>query len=125
MDIDNAMEDFADGVLHADPSSEQALVEHAGDAEQPEHAGEGPVAGSGAADPDPDIMLIDDDDQQGDSVSETLLSVLAKNLAGTWFNSQRARHKVWSFFCPTDSKLSWEERGKAKELDCLICHAER
>ena len=124
MENNNFFEGFADGVLHADPSSEQALVEHAGDDAQPEHAGEGPTADSGAhgaADPDPDI----DDDYEANPVSETLLSVLAKNLAGTWFNSQRARHKVWAFFCPTDSTLSWEERGKAKDIDCLICQAER
>ena len=58
-------------------------------------------------------------------VSQTLLSVLAKNRAGTWFSSQRARHAVWSFFCPSDPSLGWEERAKADQIDCLICHAQR
>ena len=58
-------------------------------------------------------------------VSQTLLSVLSKNRAGTWFSSQRSRHAVWSFFCPSDPSLGWEERGKAVQVDCLICHAQR
>ena len=65
-----------------------------------------------------------EDDREG-IVNPTLLSVLAKNRAGTWFSSQRARHVVWSFFCPSDPSLGWEDRGKAVMVDCLICHAQR
>ena len=63
--------------------------------------------------------------ESNELVSPTLLSVLFKNRAGTWFSSQRSRHPVWSFFCPSDSSLGWEERGKAVHVDCLICHATR
>ena len=59
------------------------------------------------------------------SVSPTMLSVLAKNRAGTWWSSQRSRNPVWSFFCPADHNLGWEERGKAENIDCLICYAQR
>ena len=41
------------------------------------------------------------DDGEGNtamSVSPTMLSVLAKNRAGTWWSSQRSRNPLWSFF---------------------------
>ncbi len=67
----------------------------------------------------------DHDDDGAEPVNEILLSVLSKNRAGTWFSSQRARNPLWSFFCPTDHSLGWEERGKSSSIDCLICHAQR
>ena len=70
-----------------------------------------------------DVELVHNDDEE--PVNEVLLSVLAKNLAGTWYMSQRARYPMWSFFCPTDPSLGWEERGKSISVDCLICHAQR
>lgn len=27
------------------------------------------------------------------------------------------------FFCPADASLSWEERGKCAQVECLICYA--
>lgn len=55
--------------------------------------------------------------------SPAMLVVLAKNRAGTWWSSQRNRNPLWSFFCPSYRRLGWEERGKSKNIDCLICHA--
>ena len=69
-----------------------------------------------------EIDLYNDNDEP---VNEILLSVLAKNRAGTWFSSQRSRHPLWSFFCPTDPSLGWEERGKSSSVDCLICYTQR
>ena len=70
-------------------------------------------------------LTFDHDDDGAEPVNEIPLSVLSKNRAGTWFSSQRARHPLWSFFCPTDHSLGWEERGKSSSIDCLICHAQR
>jgi membrane-bound lytic murein transglycosylase B len=58
-------------------------------------------------------------------VSEVLLGVLAKNKIGTWFSCQRSRFPLWSFFCPADASLTWEERGKCDQVECLICYAQR
>ena len=119
----DSLDGLVDAAIHANSPSEQALVEHAAD--KLEHAVEGSTADRGASAKADPGSASDDDNESDINVSDTLLSVLAKNLAGTWFNSQRARHKVWAFFCPTDSTLSWEERGRAKDVDCLICYAER
>ena len=58
-------------------------------------------------------------------VSEIMLRVLAKNRIGTWFSCQRSRFPLWSFFCPADASLTWEERGKCTQVECLICYAQR
>ena len=58
-------------------------------------------------------------------VNELLLGILAKNRIGTWFSCQRSRFPLWCFFCPADASLSWEERGKCTQVECLICYAQR
>lgn len=57
--------------------------------------------------------------------SEILLGILAKNRHGVWFSCQRSRYPLWAFYAPVDASLTWEERGKCKEVECVICHAQR
>ena len=102
---DNAM-----GVVHAEP------------AEAASHA---PVVAAEAP------CELEDDDKDNDEgkasrdVTPTMLAALAKNRAGTWWSSQRTRNPLWSFFCPADHRLGWEERSKTDNIDSLIFYAQR
>ena len=80
---------------------------------------------SSASAPDVVDLRGADCDDEPVSYTEILLSVLSKNLAGTWQGSQRSVTPVWGLFVPSDPTLEHAARVKSTAVTCLICHAQR